>query len=383
MKQKITNEFKNIYGYNPIKCFSCGGRFEILGNHTDHNNGLCLAATCDLSIYAATSKREDYLINFVSKGFPKFSINLEKLQKVDNEIGTSQAIVRGVAKYLSDSGFKIGGFDVYIESLIPSGSGVSSSAAFELLICEIFNSLFNDTKIDKIALCRAGQFAEREYYGKMCGLLDQIGVAYGGCSYIDFKDISKPYVEPIKFENDDYKFLIVNSGGSHAGLDNLYKEIPDNMHYVAKLFHKKVLRDVALSDVISKSDSINERQFNRALHFYSECERVSQAKSALVNNEIDMLIMLMNKSRQSSTEYLKNMMINDKIEGSPLEACLLIDEASHNKAGVKINGGGFAGTVIAIVPNAEYQNVYNICVQKYGKENVHNVSIRNDGPKEI
>ena len=185
MKQYLKNRFFKIYNSEPDKYLSCGGRFEVLGNHTDHNHGLCIAATCYLSIYAATKKRDDLIVKVFSEGFNQFELDLSSLSRQSSEMGDSAAIIRGIAAFLAGK-YKIGGFDIYLKSEVPNGAGVSSSAAFELLIAQTINALFNNYQIPLMTLCKAGQFAEREYYGKMCGLLDQIGVAYGGLVYIDF-----------------------------------------------------------------------------------------------------------------------------------------------------------------------------------------------------
>lgn len=382
MINRIKNGFESTYQKQPEHCFSCGGRFEILGNHTDHNHGCCLAATCDLVIYAGVSKREDNIVNFLSVGFPKFSIDLSSLEVNENEKTTSQSLIRGIAHYLKERGYVVGGFDAYVESLVPPGSGVSSSAAFELLIAEIFNNLYNKDSIERITLCKAGQFAERNYYGKMCGLLDQIGVGYGGYTYIDFKNIENPITAPTFIDLVGYQFVIVNSGGSHAGLDHLYSQIPQDMFDVAHHFNQSFLRDINEEQVIKAKDELELRKYNRAMHFYGENKRVELAKAAIERKDIETLIKLMNESRESSTNLLKNMCIDDVVVGSPLEACELIMKASNGKAGVKINGGGFAGTVISLIPVDVLDNVISVCKAKYGEKNVHLVNVRPFGPKE-
>ena len=377
--------FFTTFQDNPEKCFSCGGRFEVLGNHTDHNHGLCIAATCDLSVYAACKRRDDNLVKIVSEGYGYFEADLSSLEKVVEEEGQPTALIRGIAHRLAND-YKVGGFEAYIKSNIPQGAGVSSSAAFELLIAEIFNYFYNENKIPLIDLCKASQHAENNYYGKMCGLLDQIGVAYGGLVYIDFEDIVNPHVETLKVNLSEYQFVIVNSGGSHAELSDLYDAIPQDMFKVADYFSKGFLREVSYNDVINnKEDIINKcglLPYQRAIHFLEENERVKEAYSALKMNNIPALIKLMNESRESSTNLLQNMYAKKKA-GSPLEACELIMKASHKKAGVKINGGGFAGSVIALVPNDEINNVIKAVKEKYGKDNVYRVNIRNEEPSEF
>ena len=385
MKKYLKNKFIERYKSEPELYLSCGGRFEVLGNHTDHNHGLCLAATCSLSIYASIKRRDDLLVHLFSEGFTESVIDLSSLDKNVEEKGQPSGLVRGVAAYLAKE-YKIGGFDIYIKSEIPGGAGVSSSAAFELLFAQTFNKLFNNEQIPLMTLCKAGQFAEREYYGKMCGLLDQIGVAYGGLVYIDFEDIVNPKVKPLKAVLENYCFVIVNSGSSHAGLDHLYKAIPDDMYQVAHCFGKEYLREVEEAEVIKNKqdviDKCGELAYERALHFYGENRRVKEAFDAIENNDLDALVRLINESRESSTDLLHNMYVNE-VQGSPLEACELIMKASNNKAGVKINGGGFAGSVIALVPLTELDNVLKESKAKYGEHNVHLVNIRNSIPSEL
>ena len=383
MKNYLKEQFIKIYQTEPKVFLSCGGRFEVLGNHTDHNHGLCIAATCNLSIYCAVSKRDDLIVNAYSEGYGSFSLDLNNLDIVEEEKGRPVSLIRGISSYLSKE-YNYGGFDIYIKSNVPSGAGVSSSAAFELLIAQTINVLFNEEKVPLMTLCKAAQFAERTYYGKMCGLLDQIGVAYGGLVYIDFKDIENPYVLPLRMNLDNYQFVIVNSGGSHAGLDHLYKAIPEDMFKIANCFGKQYLRDVDYELVkIEKNNLIakcGQSAYDRAIHFYEESKRVETAITAIKNNDINTLITAINESRLSSTSLLKNMCVEDKVQDSPLEACELILKASHGKAGVKINGGGFAGSVIALVPNDELDNVVKAAKDRYGENNIHLVNVRNDKP---
>ena len=383
----LTEQFSVTFQSDPDFLLSCGGRFEVLGNHTDHNHGLCIAATCDLNIYAALKKREDNQIHLLSEGFGFSEIDLSNLDVVDDENGQPVALIRGIARYLSDCDYKFKGLDIYVASRIPSGAGVSSSAAFELLVAQAFNIAYNNKEIPLMVLCKAGQYAEKNYYGKMCGLLDQIGVAYGGLTFIDFQDIANPIVKPLNIDLSGYQFLIVDTGNSHDKLSDLYKSIPDDMYNVANVFEKQYLRDVDSDKVKENKQDVVEKcgkqAYQRAMHFYSENERVEKAMKALEKNDGERLIKLINQSRESSTEQLENMCLDGKTKGSPLEACKLIMKASHEKAGVKINGGGFAGSVIALVPEDELDNVIKAAKDKYGKDNVYKVEIRAEGPADV
>ena len=378
MKDKLTKVFLENYKQNPDYFISCGGRFEILGNHTDHNHGLCLAATCNLCISAALTKNDDLIVRLVSEGNPSFEIDLSNLEIKEEEKFTSQALIRGVTRYLKDRGYNIGGFNVYMESSIFPGAGVSSSAAFELLTAQIFNELFNENKIEKILLCKAGQYAENEYFGKKSGLLDQIGVAFGGIAYIDFNDIVNPIVDPIQIDFDGLHYVIVNTGGSHADLSDLYSEIPLDLYTAAKSAGVNFLRDTTLESL--NKENILERQYNRAIHFYSECERVSIAKKAILEHDLATFLKMINESRASSTNYLKNMMAFDVYEGSPLEAADLGMNAMNNEGAIKINGGGFAGSIICFVPDEHLSNFIKVMSNKYGEHNVKEVSVRPVGP---
>lgn len=386
MREYLVRQFQVTYQEDAELFLSCGGRFEVLGNHTDYNRGLCLTATCSLSEYGAFKKRKDKIVRLLSEGYGNFEADLSSLDMNDNEKGGSTAMIRGIAKYLNENGYKIGGFDVYIKSEVPSGAGVSSSAAFELLIAQAFNMLFNSSKIELINLCHAAQFAEREYYGKPCGLLDQVGVSFGGLIYADFKDVLTPIIRKFYSNTKGYQFMIINTGGNHAGLTDLYKGIQNQMFEVASVFGQNYLRDVAYEefkknkgDVIAKC---GKSAYQKAVHFFEENKRVEQACEALQKDDFNKLIALMNKSRESSTKLLGNMYVN-KIKGSPLEACKLVLKASHQKAGVKINGGGFAGSIIALVPEKEVSKVTKAAKEKYGKENVYLVDIRNEKPSEF
>ena len=379
--EKIRAKFKEIFCCEPENLISCGGRFEILGNHTDHNHGLCLAATCNLNITAAIRKADPYnMVVFHSCGYPVDVVRLSSLFPLDNEKGTSKGLIRGIAEYLNSHGYKIGGFVAYSESSIFPGAGVSSSAAFELLIGQIFNELYNDGKIPTIELCKAGQYSENRYFGKASGLLDQIGVGYGNISYIDFKEITNPKIEQIPFPFNDLHFVIINTGGSHAQLSHLYSAIPQDMYNAAKKSGANYLRDVPF-DKLSKD--LTEMEHARAIHFYGENDRVEKAVEAIKNKDEKTFLQMINWSRESSTKYLKNMMVENDYKGSPLEACDLFMEVTGGEGAIKINGGGFAGSVIAVVPTKLLNTVLEKMKEKYGDANVQEVFVREKGPSII
>lgn len=368
------NLFKQHYKKDATHYVECGGRFEIIGNHTDHNHGLCLAATCDLKISGFCSRNSTNYINVYSDGYKPFSVDISSLLINEKEKSTSIALVRGICNYFIEHGYKIGGIDLMIQSTIYSGAGVSSSAAFESLIAKALSALYNEDKIAKIELAKAGQYAEVNYFGKKCGLLDQIGTGFGNVTRIDFEDMSNVLTENAEFPFDDLKFVNVNTGGSHAGLDALYSSIPMDMWNAAKKAGVEFLRETTLEKVLAL-DTLTEMERNRAIHFFGENERVLKAQEALENKDKTKFLEAVNGSRISSTKYLKNMMVENHYKGSPLEASDLAMEILKDKGACKINGGGFAGSIICVVPNDLLDEFCEKMAEKYTKNNVKVMSI--------
>ena len=379
----LLSKYQGLFGSVAEQVFSCGGRFEILGNHTDHNHGLCLASACNLEIIASVSKNSSEKVLFQSLGFELDEVDLTDLESKEIEYATSKGLIRGVAAYLINHGYKVGGFNAYSESSIFKGAGVSSSAAFELLVGQIFNVLFNEGKISKLELCKAGKYAENEYFGKKSGLLDQIGVGYGGVVKIDFKNIDDPLVEQIDFPFNDLHFVLVNTGGDHSSLSNLYSSIPSDMYEAAKACGHNYLVEGSLEEVEAHKSEMSEMAYLRAKHFYKENARVRNAFKALQDNDQETFLKMINESRESSTNYLKNMMVGSNYKGSPLEACDLLMKYSDNEGAVKINGGGFAGSVIALVQTSKLEKVLEKMKEHYGENNVQEIFVRDSGPKVI
>ncbi len=386
MEDKIAfllSKYKETFFEDAQKVISCGGRFEILGNHTDHNHGLCLASACNLEIVAAVSKKESQIVKFQSEGFELDEVDLLDLTPKESEYATSKGLIRGVASYLKQHGYKIGGFNAYSESTIFKGAGVSSSAAFELLVGFIFNELFNEGKISKLELCKAGKYAENIYFGKKSGLLDQIGVCYGGVVKIDFENIDSPEIKQVEFPFKDLHFVLVNTGGDHSSLSDLYSSIPSDMYEVARACGKNYLIECTPEQVNKHKKELTANAYLRAVHFFSENQRVKIAFTALQEKDQDTFLRMINESRKSSTKNLKNMMVESHYKGSPLEACDLLLKYSDNEGAVKINGGGFAGSVIALVPSNKLEKVLTKMKDVYGQNNVCEIFIRDSGPKVI
>ena len=381
--ETLRKHYELYFEEKPELIASCGGRFEILGNHTDHNHGLCIASACNLEIVAAVKKTKNNQVVLKSQGFTADELDLSELDIKEEEKGSSEGLIRGVAAYLSEHGYKIGGFNAYTISTVFKGAGVSSSAAFELLVGHIFNVLYNEGRIPKLVLCKAGQYAENNYFGKKSGLLDQIGVGYGGIVQIDFKNIENPIVEQVNYPFKDLHFLLINTGGDHSSLSDLYSSIPVDMYNAANEMKQHFLREASIEQLEEVKSNLTEMQYLRAKHFYGENERVAAAIKALKENDEESFLNAINGSRASSTNYLKNMMVENHYEGSPLEACDLLMEATENHGAVKINGGGFAGSVIAVIPTAYLKKAISAMSKKYGKENVQEIFVREDGPKTV
>lgn len=379
--EHFDQQYEELFQSKPEHHFSCGGRFEILGNHTDHNHGLCLASACNLEIICSAGKNDTKTVYFQSLGYEMDEVDLSDLEPNETEYATSKGLIRGVAAYFVNHGYKIGGFNAYSESTIFKGAGVSSSAAFELLVGHIFNELFNNGKISKLELAKAGKYAENLYFGKKSGLLDQIGVGFGGVVKIDFKDIDNPHVEQTLFPFDDLHFVLINTGGDHSSLSDLYSSIPSDMYEAARLCGHNYLVEGSLEELEAHKDELTDLAYSRSVHFYNECQRVLEAFKAIEDKDEQKFLDLINESRESSTKLLKNMMVEDEYKGSPLEACDLLMRYSDGKGAVKINGGGFAGSVIALVPSEKLDKVLEKMRDIYGDFNVKEIYIRNDGPK--
>lgn len=374
----IEENFKKQFSYTNKYIFSSGGRFEILGNHTDHNHGKCLAATCNLCITAAVSPRKDNLVHFISNGYTPVNISLDDLNHIPGDTSSGE-MIKGIAKYFKDNGYKVGGFDAFTYSTIFPGAGVSSSAAFELLVAQIFNELFNEKNVPTLLMCKAGQYSENNYYEKKSGLLDQIGVGYGNIVSIDFEDIKNPKILEIEFPFKDLHFVLVNSGGSHAGLNDLYSAIPQDMYNAAKKAGKVFLRETTQKEVES-AGNLTDMELSRAKHYFGENQRVEEGISALKNHDRAGFLSAINGSRISSTMLLKNMMVEGKYKGSPLEACERAMKIMDGKGACKINGGGFAGSIVCVVPNDCLKTFIEEMKKYYGDNSVCEVFVRPVGP---
>ncbi len=356
-----------LFGTMPDAIFSTSGRTELGGNHTDHNHGQVIAGSINLDTIAAVHEVLDYTVTLISEGYSPISVDISDLKVNPAEFGTTQALVRGVAAAIVKRGGCLGGFAANVSSNVFKGSGLSSSAAIEVLLGTIFNSLFNEDKFSTTELAIMGQEAENVYFGKPSGLMDQVACANGGIVGIDFKDTSNPIITPISVDFTDYGFdyVIVNTGGSHADLTADYASIPSEMKAVARFFGKDVLREVEASTFFDNIAELrhqikNDRALLRAYHFFREDACVKKMLSSLASCDFKNYLALVMESGQSSFNYLQNIFApkNALEQGISLayawsncffEEQGLFEGGTYNGA-FRVQGGGFAGTIEAYIP---------------------------------
>lgn len=369
--------FEKTYGEKGERKILSYGRLEILGNHTDHQGGKCLVAGCSLGIKAMVKTKEDS-VSVISEGYKPFSFSICDLEAKEAEKGTSIGLTRGVLYALKEKGYKIGGFELACNSDIFAGAGVSSSAAYELLIAETINALYNEGKIPLIEKAKAGQFAENVYFGKASGLLDQTGSSFGAIAFIDLADKDNVVVKPIEWPFKDLHIVLVNPGASHAGLSDLYSAMPLEMKSIAKdYFGKEILSQVDEKDFLSiafKEEFPNERARKRALHYYEEQARVERCRKAIEENNLLAFLECERATQLSQTYLLQNTMVPGDYEGSPLEAVHIAQRYLKDGAS-RVMGGGLVGSTINFVPTHELATFIKGMKKYYKAENIREVSI--------
>lgn len=375
---------------NGVRVFSAPGRTEVSGNHTDHNNGKVLAAAVDLDIIAYTVPTDDGIITVKSEGYPMFSVDTKELEPKAEEKDSTPALVRGVAAGFAKNGLKIGGFKAYMTSNVMKGSGVSSSAAFEVLIASILSGLYNDNTVSAVKAAQISQFAENEYFGKPSGLLDQMAASVGGFVYIDFKKTQYPIIVPIEFNISKYGYTlcIVDTKGSHADLTPEYAAIPSEMKSVAGALGKTVLREVDeeefFANIADLRRKCGDRAVLRAAHFFDENKRVDKAADALRNGDIDSFLAVINASGNSSYKFLQNVYANKNPEEQGVALGLYTAErVLGGKGASRVHGGGFAGTIQAFVPNELLDEFIKAENAVFGEGSCHKLFIRPVGGTEI
>ncbi|NOX87942.1 MAG: galactokinase [Calditrichaeota bacterium] len=387
--QKLEDEFKNRFGSAPEHWFSTPGRTEIGGNHTDHNHGRVLAAGVNLDAVAAVNPADDNKVVVISEGYEKsFEVDLNDLKVKDSEKGGTNALIRGIAYRLNEMGFRVGGFKAVMTSDVLPGSGLSSSAVVEVLIATIFNYLYNRGKIDPETIAVTGQFAENRYFGKPCGLMDQMACAIGGIITIDFKNPQEPDYKKIDFNfaKQDYRLLVVDTGGNHADLTEDYAAVPAEMKSVARALGKEVCRDITLKELLAAVPELRKKTGDRAIlrayHFIRENQRVIEQVKALTDGDFRGFLKLVRDSGNSSFKWLQNIFTPKQISKQGVSLALALSEDFINEIGegaCRVHGGGFAGTIQVFLPSEAVNRYIEQMEPIFGAGSVRVLNIRSEG----
>ncbi len=381
--RRAIEEFEKLFGAGEAEIYSAPGRSEVAGNHTDHQHGEVLAASVNLDAIAVVRKTSDNRIRLLSQGYPMLTVELADLEVKKEEEGTSWALIRGMAYGLKRNGHAIGGFEAYVTSDVLGGAGLSSSAAFEVLVGTILSGLYNGMGISPVEIAQVAQFSENVYFGKPCGLMDQMASSVGGLIHIDFKDTKHPVVEQVDvdFAAYDHSLCITDTKGSHADLTDEYAAVPAEMKQVAGYFGKEVLREVDEKEFYAKIPQLREcfgdRPVLRAIHFFAENQRVEQQVAALKDGAFDTFLKLIQASGDSSFKYLQNVYTSKDIQNQAVSIGLAVSQNILGDHGVsRVHGGGFAGTIQAFVKN-DYVETYRAALDAvFGEGSCHVLKVR-------
>jgi len=390
VRQALDMGFAASFGGKPERYFSAPGRTEIGGNHTDHQRGRVLAGAVNLDTVAAVRVNGTDTIRIQSKGYPLCAVKVTELTPMEREINTTPALVRGVVARFVQLGCQVGGFDAYCESTVLPGSGLSSSAAFEVLMGTIVNHLFFGGKASRPEVAMIGQYAENVFFGKPCGLMDQTASAVGQLVTIDFFDKNHPVIKPVSFDfaSCGHALCIIDSGADHADLTDEYAAIPGEIKAVAAYFGKEVLTQVDEADFFANIPALRkecgDRAVMRCIHFYQENARVPQEVAALESGDFDKFLSLVRQSGHSSYMYLQNVIPAGYKEHQDVAVALaLCEHYLDGRGAYRVHGGGFAGTVQAFVPNDILDSFVAGIDSALGRGSCHILSIRPQGGVEM
>lgn len=388
---QLIDKFSALFGgTRKLRLFSAPGRTEVGGNHTDHNHGRVLAAGINLDAIAAASKNDENIVRIKSEGYNMDVVDASDLCVQESEMGHSPALVRGVLKGFVNNGYKIGGFDAVTASKVLSGSGLSSSAAYEVLVGTMLNYLYNDGQVDAVTIAKIAQYAENEYFGKPCGLMDQTACAVGGFVTIDFNDPKSPVIDEVNFDfaGCGHSLCIVDTKGSHSDLTDEYAAIRQEMECVAQHFGKKVLREVEeaefKSEIQALRSEVGDRAVLRAMHFYADNDRVLKEVEALKKGDFEAFKAYILESGASSYMYNQNVFSVRKPKEQPVSLALAVSESVLRGRGAwRVHGGGFAGTIQAFVPNDLLADYKAAIEGVFGADSCYVLYIRPVGGTEI
>lgn len=388
--QEAIQKYEELFGEQEVEIYSAPGRSEVGGNHTDHQHGEVLAASINLDAIAVVSKSDNDVIKLKSEGYPMITMDLKNLEVQEEDEGTSAGLIRGMAYGLKKNGYKIGGFCACVTSDVLNGAGMSSSAAFEVLVGTIFSGLYNDMSVSPVEIALAAQYAENVYFGKPCGLMDQMACSVGSLVHIDFGDAAKPVVEKVEFDLDKagYSLCITDTKGSHVNLTADYAAIPAEMKAVAGMFGKEVLTEVSedkiLTDIPQIRQALGDRALLRALHFYEENKRVMVEVNALKTTDIKTFLDTVKASGASSFQYLQNVYTNHDITSQNMSVALAVSDITLGSDGTsRVHGGGFAGTIQAFVKNTAVETYKKTMDAVFGEDSCKVLKIRKYGGMKV
>jgi len=387
--RRLDHDFLQRFGNIERYYFSTPGRVEISGNHTDHNRGRVLTASIDLDSIAIAAPRDGPDITVYSSQYEEpFKVSLSELKPQTGEAGTTSALIRGIAARFRQLGYQIGGFAAWMTSSVLPGSGLSSSASVEVLLSSILNAFYNKNRIAPETIAKIGQYAENVYFGKPCGLMDQMACAIGGLLLIDFKEPENPGIQKINFDfsRTNYHLLVVDSRGSHANLTEDYAAVPLEMKSVAAIFGVDVLRNVSSADFFDRipdlRGKISDRAILRAIHFFEENDRVLKQAQALNANDFQGFLKMVNASGDSSFKWLQNIYSIRNAAEQRITLALALTEKYISEVGTgacRIHGGGFAGTILVFLPDGFGENYSKMMAKHFGQDCVTVLNVRKRG----
>lgn len=385
------NDFGELFGYDrEVNIMSAPGRTEVCGNHTDHNNGKVLAASINLDAIAVVSKNDDNIIRVKSKGHKMNVVDLDDLVPNEANFGSSTTLVQGVAATIKNLGYTVAGFDACTTSDVMGGSGLSSSAAFEVLLGSILSYMFNDGKISPVEIAKVAQYSENVFFGKPCGLLDQMASSVGTFVTIDFKSTKDPVIKKIDFDfsKSGHSLCIVDTHGNHSDLTDDYAAVRAEMESVAQALGKNVLREVSYEEFFAAlpelTGRVNDRAILRAIHFFNENKRVEKAVECLENNDFEGFKQVIIDSGRSSFMLNQNVYTPKNPTEQKLSLALAISkELLDGKGAWRVHGGGFAGTIQAFVPNDMLDEYKKTIEGVFGEGSCHVLIIRPVGGTQV
>lgn len=379
-------KFEALYQAGEVVLFSAPGRSEVGGNHTDHQHGKVLATSINLDSIGVVRATDDNIIRLVSDNYDEIVISLDDILLKEEEKETTTALIKGMVSGFLNRKFEVGGFSAYVTSDVLIGAGLSSSAAFETLIGTILSGLYNNMNVSAVDIAIIGQYAENIYFGKPCGLMDQMACSVGNLVYIDFENPNKPIVEKIEFDMEKYGYslCITDTKGSHADLTDEYAAVTKEMKLVAKHFGQEVLRGITAQDILKDikvlRSALGDRSVLRALHFVKENERVSHEVDALKKGDFEQFIECVKKSGDSSYKYLQNVYSNSDVQIQNVSIALAISDVVLQGNGVsRVHGGGFAGTIQAFVKNDTVEEYKKSMDLVFGEGSCSDLRIRKYG----